>query len=85
MMLCTCTCTCRFLADNPNTEWIQKSEGHKGVKASQVQGHVKRAFQLITRCSSPSLQVIDAHSGEAHNTTTNLLVQELIRPLPIAG
>ena len=35
------TCTCRFLADNPNTEWIQKSEGHKGVKASQVQGSVK--------------------------------------------
>ena len=30
-----CTWTCRFLADNPNTEWIQKAEGHKGVKASQ--------------------------------------------------
>ena len=83
-----CACTCRFLADNPNTEWIQKSEGHKGVKASQVKGRVKATPHtrwLNTRCSSLSLQVIDAHNGEAHNTTTNLLVQELIRPLPIAG
>ena len=54
-----CPCTCLFLADNPNTEWLQKSEGHKGVKASQGQGCVK-----ATLCAYRLMVLIPLNAGD---------------------